>query len=141
MTRRFGPVDLVDIPKVWPVVLPLVEATLAEFGDRGHNAQDYRDACEAREQQIWVAMKDAREIDGVAFTELLLKPRRKIARVTLLAGRDLHGWFPIASPVLYAWAREMGASVLEMVGRPGWSRSLPGWRVDEVVMRKELHDA
>ena len=75
---------------------------------------------------------------GMVVTEVLRYPRSASVRVWLGAGeRDavlaLH-------PQVEQFAREVGASRMELVGRPGWIRPAAplGWKPRGVWMTKEL---
>lgn len=129
------------IPRWRPVVGPMIETAL-QYGDGGFTADDVLDRCEKKLAGLWAgfsqecATSDPPEC--VLVTEIVAKPRRTIARLWIAAGRNLGLWLPIGQPVLDRWALAEGATALELRGRPGWTRRAPGWRLDEVVMRRDL---
>lgn len=116
--------------------------TALQRGDGGYTADDILDRCEQKLAGLWVGFNDERATSGppecVLVTEIVAMPRRTIARLWVAAGSNLPAWLPIGQPILDAWALAEGASALEIRGRPGWTRRAPGWRLDEVVMRRDL---
>jgi len=71
-------------------------------------------------------------------TEIALYPRRKVCRVWLFAAVDAPAWIAGRLENIEAWAKAEGCSEIEMSGRLGWRKRLPGWAVREVMMTKEL---
>ena len=59
------------------------------------------------------------------------------ACVVQFAGGDLEE-IQSLEPHLQQFARDCGATTLEMRGRKGWARSLPGWEVTEIIMERRL---
>ena len=86
--------------------------------------------------QLWIGIDDG--LKAVAVTQICVYPRRKVARVWIFAAEDAPSW--IAGDLMHieAWAKAEGCSEIEMSGRLGWRKRLPGWGVREVLMTKEL---
>jgi hypothetical protein len=138
MGRAALPVRSGDVDTVWPRVLPFIRRAL-DRGDGGHDPEHVREACRSRAAQLWLGLGEA-GLEMVAVTEIRVLPRKRIARIWLLAGSDARGWIGERLEVIEAWARAEGCAALELVGRKGWLRRLPasGWSHKQVVMRKEL---
>ena len=64
------------------------------------------------------------EIVGTVVTEVFDYPRKRAIRLTLGAGSHLHEWGPVLNDVLQERAKEVGAELIEVHGRPGWVRYL-----------------
>jgi hypothetical protein len=73
--------------------------------------------------------------DAAAVTEIVTYDRAKVCRVWL-AGGNLRT-IVAAQPEVEAWARGIGCTGMEIIGRPGWERAL-GYRNTAVVLAKEL---
>ena len=41
-------------------------------------------------------------------------------------------------PPIEAWAKSQGCRTILVQGRKGWERALPGYRLDHIVVRKEI---
>lgn len=136
MTRQALPVRACDVDAAWPQVLGLIERALAE-SDGGHSAEDVRDACKAGDAQLWCGFgSDGLEL--IMVTEIRRRPRLKAMRIWLMAGSDAPEWIAERSAAIEEWAASAGCSRLEMVGRKGWLKRLPGWDRLNVVMSKEI---
>jgi hypothetical protein len=57
--------------------------------------------------------------------------------VVFLAGDGL-GICRSGIGLIEAWARARGCAGVEIEGRAGWQRVLPGYARDDVILRKEL---
>jgi hypothetical protein len=58
--------------------------------------------------------------------------------VDAIGGRDREKWLPEYLAELEAQAKGIGATKIELEGRPGWQRVLIGYRLARVVMEKVL---
>lgn len=124
------------VPRVWPFARPFVERALAEGG--GHFlADDVLAALERSEMQLWTLWREGR-IAGALVTEIVRWPRRSVCRLVLAGAEDgLRGeWLPWRKTI-EAWARAHGCAAIEIYGRPGWARLLPGAR-KRVVLEWDL---
>ena len=117
----------------WPTVEPLVLRAL-EHDDGCHTAASIRKALAAGKMQLWV---DSSPITAICITEIVVYPATKRCNIFLLAGHDIDAWI-WQLPALESWAREKGCSAMELQGRPGWERILPGYVKTAVHLRKAL---
>lgn len=62
----------------------------------------------------------------------------KVCMVVLCGGDDMEEWVEEADATLTRHAKALGCGSLMIVGREGWSRVLPSYKVQSVVMRKAL---
>jgi hypothetical protein len=58
--------------------------------------------------------------------------------IDALGGRNRGCWLAQCLAELEAQAKAMGAIRLELEGRPGWRRVLPGYREVRTVLAKDL---
>lgn len=129
------PVRSSDVDTIWDQVEPYIAAALAR-GRGTHTTEDVRKRCRERDAQLWIGIDDG--LAAVMVTEVCVYPRRKVARVWIFAAIDAPSWIENDFGHLEAWAKAEGCSEIEMSGRLGWRKRLPGWDVREVLMTKEL---
>lgn len=98
--------------------------------DGTHTIEDVRAEIENGTAQFWPMPKSA------AVTLVQDYPRGRVLRVWL-AGGDLED-LRKHLVVLDNYGREQGCCAIELEGRKGWERVLPGYRATRVVMRKEI---
>jgi hypothetical protein len=87
--------------------------------------------------QIWLVTRGHNDYMGVIVTEVLQYPNRKVCGVIQCAGKGLHEAKHLMAD-LEQWARNIGCSLMEIQGRPGWGRVYPDYREDFRVFVKEL---
>jgi hypothetical protein len=81
-----------------------------------------------REMQLWILCRDA-AIVGALVTEIVRWPRRAVCRLVLAGAQDgLREEWLACRGVIEAWARQEGCASMEIYGRPGWARLVPGAR-------------
>lgn len=122
----------------WPYLLPWIERGLAE-GHGEYQPDDIRALAADGLVQLWALRADD-AIQGVAVSQVVDYPRLKVVQVMVAAARDglRDEWLPWIAAI-EAWARvALGASAIEVLGRPGWVRVLGDYTQSHVVMRKEL---
>ncbi len=110
--------------RAWPLLAPA--AALAGT----HDAADVKAACMAGRAQLWPAA------DAAGVTELAAYPRLRALRLWLAGGRreTLAGMLPAVE----AFAARRGCTRIEILGRGGWERALPGFRRRAVLLVKEI---
>ncbi len=131
-----GPVKLEFIPawdvdEHWAAVAPHLAkalATQSAMSLESVHADVKRGKC-----HLW------RIADKAAFvTEIQAFPREKIAMIILCGGEGLEHWMEVADETLTRYAKALGCHALMIVGRPGWSKVLPAFRITDFIMRKQL---
>ena len=132
------PLDHVHL--VWPRVAGLIKAAMRR-GDLSSFAA-VATAVIAGRAQLWVAIAsdDAdrdHEIVAAAVTELQQTERRKFCVVVACGGHDMSRWLDLLAPI-EDWARSEGCDAMRIMGRRGWIRVLPAYRLTRVVLEKEL---
>jgi hypothetical protein len=131
-------VPAIGVARIWPRVVDLIEAAVAE-GPRDYEADDYLEACVDARMQLWLISRDG-EIAGAAVTHVHTFPRRKVVWVELLAGEDADEWLPALDRELCAARDAIGAEEVRGGWRKGWVRKLAklGYRPFGHPMHKEL---
>jgi hypothetical protein len=121
---------------LWPCARRFVERALDESG--GHlGAEDVLAALRRREMQLWVLRRGA-PIVGALVTEIVRWPRRSVCRLVLAGAEDglREEWLSWRG-LIERWARAEGCASIEIYGRPGWARLVPGAR-KRVVLEWDL---
>jgi hypothetical protein len=124
------------LPRLWPRARPFIERALDEGG--GHlAAEDVFAALRRREMQLWV-LRAGEGLVGALVTEIVRWPRRAVCRLVLAGAEDgwREEWLPLRG-FLECWARAEGCASIEIYGRAGWARLVPGAR-RRVVLEWDL---
>ena len=87
-------------------------------------------------QLLWLAW-NGEAIEAAATTQLTRIGDRKVCTLTACAGEHRERWLPLFGTI-EAYAKAEGCAVMRVFGRKGWSRVLDGYRVEHVVLEKEL---
>ena len=151
-------IPLEHVHLVWPCVAGLIEAAMRR-GDLSSFAS-VATAVMAGRAQLWVAVArhqgveerpSSRAMDGrtrpdadrdheivaAAVTELQQTERRKFCIIVACGGDQMTRWLDLLAPI-EDWARSEGCDAMRIMGRRGWSRVLPAYRLTRVVLEKEL---
>lgn len=108
-----------------------IEAAL-EYSGGTHTFQDVIDGVQSGRMQLWPADR------GVAITEIIVYPRKRVLHVFLAGGEmdQLTDMIDAAAD----WGRSQGCTSLTMSGRLGWQRVLSkfGWKPVMMVMERQI---
>lgn len=133
---RQVPVEMVSEPDVWPALLPHIESACAYSGGRITPEAVQRAATKSEMQVFAVILDDT--LVGVGVTCLSLHPSGLKSCDVLLVGGTLAGlWAELEAP-LRRWALGEGCQRLQMVGRKGWARALPNWKIAATMYELEI---
>lgn len=106
---------------------PWLLAALEEDAARTHELIDVWRAIEDGKAQFWP------DVHSAIVTVLEFFPRKTVLRYWLAGGDTTKGVLVLeeckkATVGIEQWAKEAGASLSAISGRPGWIRALPGYR-------------
>lgn len=132
---RLSGVPLADLDEVWPQVREGFARLCEKRGDGLWRTEDYERAVRGARMQLWIVK--AEMILAAILTEIVVEPRGKKLRVLMLHGRERRRWLHLLGQ-LEEWARGIGCDLVEVVGRRGWQRELPGYRFKCMTMEKGL---
>lgn len=138
------PPDCVHL--VWPRVAGLIEAAMRR-GDLSSFAA-VAAAVGAGRAQLWVAVARPDEIAAAAVTELHQTEWRKVCCIVACgAHQRVHArlrrhegkerWLHLLAPI-EDFARAEGCDAMRIMGRKGWARVLPDYKVNRIVLEKEI---
>lgn len=120
-----------------PMVQGPIEAALVH-SDQGYAVDDILSMCVTEEAQLWCAWDtDENEIKGTMVTQLRIFPRRRVCMIWIFSGilkECIH-----LLPEFEDWARGEGCGVVQIQGRRGWIRALPGYHQAMYVTEKKLN--
>jgi len=123
----------VDITKAWPLARNLIRAAiertnLSEFAD-------IENAVLSGDQLLWLAISD--HVEAAATTHLIKTSGKPVLIVTAVAGTQRERWLSLRHKI-EAYAKAEGCKCVRLYGRKGWERALPDYRVEYVIMEKDL---
>ncbi len=129
-----------DAEEVWHLAAalrPLLQKGLS-YGPAVWDVDDVIEQAQKNQVVIWVAIhRDwprSPDLRMVMVTRVNEYPKAKILFVEILAGKDLSiiedGYRRVAD-----WAMEQGCTVIQAVGRNGWSK-VTGWKTMMTIWRE-----
>lgn len=126
-------VDPKEVHKIWLQARPLIKAAieqtgLSEFSDIEHDVL-------AGDQLLWLAISD--HIEAAAVTHLVKTSGNLVLIITACSGHQRERWLPLRHRI-ESYAKQEGCKLVRLYGRKGWQRALPDYRVNYVIMEKEL---
>lgn len=124
-------IPLWDIEEYWPLVSPLLEKALAK--QTAMSLRSVHEDVKRGKFLLW-------HVPGQAafVTEIQQFPLEKICMIVLCGGDGMEQWLEVADKTLTRHAKALNCTALMIVGRPGWSKVVPAYQVQDVVMRKAL---
>lgn len=133
-------VPLEDVERVWPFVVEHIRAGCAAVTSEVTAEFIYAEAIADR-RTIWCVF-DTDDPFG-PFLAAFATGQRQTNRGTVLfidviGGRNRGCWLTQCLGELEAQAKAIGITRIEIEGRRGWKRVLPGYRETRVVMEKVL---
>lgn len=123
------------LEKVWPLVEPLIDR-VCRFGGE-YQPSTVLLKCLNTEAQLWCIFDDGRPI-GAAVTEIIDKDLRRDCNIWLCAGSYSDQARDSLLREIEDWARKVGCERVQLVGRRGWEKKLPGYRRTRVILEKRL---
>lgn len=131
------PLDLVD--QLWPHVEHHIaagcNAVITEVTPEFIKAEALADR-----RMLWVAIDTDTPFPFLAAASVGWRATNKglVAFIDAIGGRQAHRWLGPCLEELEGHLKAAGAVAIEVEGRRGWRRVLPGYREARVVMMKEL---
>ena len=132
-------VPLSDVEAVWPWIEPHIragtEAVTTEVTPDFIKAEALADR-----RMLWVVFDDENPLPLIAAASIGTRKTNDglVVFVDAIGGRDREAWLPEHLAELERQAKGIGAIKIELEGRPGWQRVLPGYRLARVVLEKAL---
>lgn len=131
------PLDLVETfwPHIEPHIAAACNAVTTSLTPDEVKAGALADKC-----GLWVAMEADSPVPFLAAASVYMRQTNHgpVMVIEAIGGRDSHRWLRPCLEELEQHAKAAGAVAVEIEGRRGWRRVLPGYREVRVVMTKEL---
>lgn len=121
---------------------PWLEPFLREFERKTClvSAEDVIRQAKDSDCQLW-SYYDGERFRGVVATRIHQNTVGKVCSMWVCIGIDATDLMDGVHAEIEQWARKIGCYALEIVGRPGWQKMLPGYRRVAVVLEKRLQEA
>ena len=127
-------VDPAQVARVWPLVAHLIHAAMRKGGISEFAAVER--GVLAGTMLLWIAA-DAGAISAAAVTEIHALNGERLCTIVACGGRGLARWLPLRSQ-LETFARAEGCRAIRILGRCGWVRALPDYKLTRILLEKEL---
>lgn len=123
-------VDPARINEFWPhargLIKTAIDATdLSEFEDTEREVL-------SGGQLLWLAWSG--HIEAAATTRLA----NNVCTIVACSGHNRDRWLPLFSKI-EDYANDEGCRCIRIFGRKGWERVLTGYRIEHVVLERQLH--
>lgn len=127
------PPNMVEASRPW------LEPLLAEFARATClvSPEDVIRQAKDLDCQIW-SYYDGERFRGVVATRIHTNTVGKVCSLWVCIGIDAVELMEGVHAEIERWARSIGCYALEIVGRPGWQKALPGYHRTAVVLEKRL---
>ena len=125
-----------DLASLAATIEPLISPAVALNSGRMTSA-DALDLVGSGRAQLWLAA-DGRDLLGAAIGYPVQYTRRKALCMLYIAGAERERWEAPMLEAIERGARHIGCDLVEGIGRRGFSRVLPGYRVNGYSFEKDL---
>ena len=127
------------IKRLWPEVSPMLYPAV----ERSHGRWTMEfllDALRSGQQQLWIVFEADQPIKGVATTEILVYPNRKMLGIQYLGGKDLDTWGFSFLEIIEDFAKAAGCSGIEGTARKGFWKWMKEYDYKDayIVYEKEI---
>ena len=123
-----------DVEKVWPLVEPMLRKAIERTGL--NDFADIESALFTGSQLLWMAVSEG-HIEAAVTTQLVKAGDVKACIIVACSGEESGRWLHLIGGI-EKYAKDEGASRVRIYGRKGWERVLDGYRVEHVIMEKNL---
>lgn len=123
-----------QVSQIWPYVSLGLERAM-QRGGMGRFSDLERDVL-TNNAYLWLATESNRMMAS-AVTKVTTEADNRLCTILACAGHDWERWGDFIED-LEKYARAEDCRRMEVCGRPGWVRRLPGYRLVKVILRKEL---
>ena len=121
-----------NIMPLWSQIVPMIEGALN--GSATHDVEDVRRMLMAQAAHLWVQWTD--RVEALLITEFVAYPKGLWLRIWLASAvQDVKLDHLSFYDMLCKWRDDNQCCGFEALGRPGWLRKFPEFRVQGLVMR------
>lgn len=120
-----------EIPFAWPEI----ERCLSRVKDVPWSLSDVRRYLEDGQALAW-GLRSGNDVLGFWITRIEESYTAKFGLVWICAGDGLHFGLPVYREVIEPWFWSQGCEWIDINGRKGWKRVMPGYDEVAVTLRK-----
>lgn len=121
-----------DLGEHWPTIIKFLSMIDRPDWTTDQVFEDLKDG----RAQLWGIADD--EIKGIWITRIEQTAKARYGLVWIAAGRGLELGVSRFLACTEPWFREMQCEYIEIEGRRGWQKVLPGFKEHAVILRKRL---
>ena len=127
------------IDEVWPLLEPCFEKAVEAVHTEWTTSAILTDAHD-RKLLLWAIYRRESPVPILAAAASSIRETKggKTAVIEHIGGTDMQAWLRPALEKFERLAREHGCTRLELEGRMGWLRVLPGFTAQRIVLGKTL---
>lgn len=121
------------IEENWHEIEPFVKRVLNKI-DLCYTVENIKDSLCKAEMQLWTSYIET-QLKSVCVTRIVIHPKFKFLEIVMMAG------VMISVPelqIIEDWARSDGCKLVRLEGRKGWARALKDYKIDAIILEKEL---
>lgn len=133
MTVDLCCVDPKTVHEIWPQAKDLIRAAIERTG-----LSEFADIeCDvlSGDQLLWLVISD--HIEAAVTTHLIKTGGRPVCVITACSGSQRERWIELRRKI-ERYAKSEGCQCVRLYGRIGWQRVLKDYRVEHVILEKEL---
>ena len=121
-----------DVDELWIVAENFISAGLegSELSE-----DEAKEQCLDGRAQLWIAWSD--HCEAVAMTHLIPTPSGLVCVLAACGGENRTRWLGLLEQI-EQWARTEDCKAMRIFGRKGWAKVLHGYRVERLILDKEL---
>ena len=125
----------VDAVRAW------LDPFLAQFEEKTFlvSADDVIRQAKSRDCQLW-SYHDGQDFRGVVATRIHQTSLGCLCSIWVCIGVNAEELMQGMHGEIERWARSIGCYAIEIVGREGWQRKLPGYTRKAIVLEKRLQE-
>ena len=126
-------VDPKLVDQFWPHASKLIQTAVERTGLC--EFKDIESQVLSGGQLLWLAWSGS--IEAAATTELVEINGHLVCVLTACGGHQRERWLPLLAKI-EQFAKDEGCSCLRIFGRRGWERVLNDYRVEHIILEKQL---
>lgn len=125
------------VGEVWEKVAPLLVKAL-EHGQGEDTLATIREKLGDRLLQLWVGHSNGDIIYAGISRVVTYHTGKRVAEIVYLAGKDARKWAMDHIETMEKWAIANHCDGINIIGREGWKRVMPGYHPLYLVLSKDL---
>ena len=126
-------VDPKLVDQFWPHASKLIQTAVERTGLC--EFEDIESQVLSGSQLLWLAWSGS--IEAAATTELVEISGHLVCVLTACGGHQRERWLPLLAKI-EQFAKDEGCKCLRIFGRKGWERVLNDYRVEHIILEKQL---